>query len=84
MSRFRRPPGVADLTAFERDVLDFESQWWAHGKKSDAIVERFGMKPSTYYVKRAEIVARAEALAYAPITVRRLRRTNAKKKVRRD
>lgn len=42
------------------------------------------MKPSTYYVKRAEIVARAEALAYAPITVRRLRRTNAKKKVRRD
>lgn len=66
---------MAELNAFERAVLDFESQWWAHGKKSDSIVERFKMKPSTYYARRAEIVARPEALAYAPITVRRLRRT---------
>lgn len=70
---------MAELNAFERDVLDFESQWWAHGKKSEAIVERFKMKPSTYYVRRSEIVARPEALAYAPITVRRLRRTNTRK-----
>lgn len=74
-----RPACVGELTAFDRDVLDFESQWWAHGKKSEAIVERFKMKPSTYYVKRAAIVARPEALAYAPVTVRQLRRTNKRR-----
>ena len=70
---------MAALTAFERDVLDFESRWWAYSKKSDAIVEHFRMKPSTYYVKRSEIVARPEALEYAPVTVRQLRRTNRPK-----
>ena len=73
---FGRESGVADLTPFEREILDFESHWWAHGKKSEAIVERFRMKPSTYYAKRAELVAKPEALEYAPITVRRLRRRN--------
>lgn len=69
---------MTELNAFEKEVLDFESLWWAHGKKSEAIVERFRMKPSTYYARRSEIVSRPEALAYAPITVRRLRRSNTK------
>lgn len=71
-----RVVSVAELTAFERDVLDFEGRWWAYAKKCDAIVEHFKMKPSTYYAKRSEIVARPEALEYAPITVRQLRRVN--------
>ncbi|MCX6394899.1 MAG: DUF3263 domain-containing protein [Propionibacteriales bacterium] len=68
-----------ELSTFEREILDFESRWWSHGKKSEAIVERFGLKPSTYYVRRSEIAARPEALAYAPVTVRRLRRSNRSK-----
>lgn len=74
-----RVVNVAELTAFERDVLDFEGRWWAYAKKCDAIVEHFKMKPSTYYLKRSEIIARPEALEYAPVTVRQLRRTNRAK-----
>lgn len=75
---------MAPLTAFEREILDFESHWWAHGKKSEAILQRFQMKPSTYYVRRSEVVARPEALEYAPITVRRLRRTKLRAKTTSD
>jgi hypothetical protein len=59
----------------ERDILDFERDWWrATVPKERAIRERFGLSSARYHQVLGGLLDRPEALAYDPMLVRRLRR----------
>lgn len=58
-----------------RALLDFERDWAAHdGHKGAAIRQRFGVTPARYYQLLGQAIDLPAALAYDPLTVRRLRR----------
>lgn len=66
----------------ERDqaLLDFERNWSAHaGHKDAAIRARFAISSARYYQLLNRLLARPGALAYDPLTVRRLRRRRAQR-----
>jgi hypothetical protein len=66
---------VMALTDRDRAILDFERSWWSEaGPKELAIRERFELSATRYYQILAELIDDAEALAYDPLVVRRLRR----------
>ena len=70
--RVGTPDGLSDR---EREVLDFERQWWLHaGVKEQEIRERFGVSATRYYQQLTALLDRPEALAHSPLLVRRLRR----------
>ncbi len=57
----------------DREMLDFEGQWFKHaGAKESQIRERFDCSPTAYYRRLNALLEDATALAYAPLTVRRL------------
>jgi Protein of unknown function (DUF3263) len=59
----------------ERDILDFERQWWKHpGAKEQAIRELFDMSSTRYYQILSRLIDRPEALEHDPMLVKRLRR----------
>jgi hypothetical protein len=63
------------LTGRDRDILDFERSWWREpGPKEVAIRARFDLSAGRYYQLLNELLDDAEALAYDPLVVRRLRR----------
>jgi len=63
------------LSPDERAVVDFERTWWQlPGRKNDEIRVRFGVSTSSYYRALHALLARPEAEAYDPLTVRRLRK----------
>lgn len=68
------------LTDEERAVLDLERSWWAGpgapATKSEAIAA-LGLSRAQYYARRDTAVERAEAEAYDPLVVRRVRRDKA-------
>jgi len=65
----------AELSAYERAVIDFESGWWLlPGRKNDEIRARFSISASSYYRTLQLLVERPEAMEYDPLTVLRLRR----------
>jgi hypothetical protein len=65
----------AGLTDSERDLLDFEKQWWRRpGAKEQAIRDRFGLSPTSYFQLLNALLDRPAALAYDPVLVNRLRR----------
>ena len=58
-----------------RQLLDFERDWAVHqGDKEGAVRERFGISAARYYQLLARLIDDEAALAYDPLTVRRLRR----------
>jgi hypothetical protein len=64
-----------ELTDHERAVIDFEREWWQlNSTKNAEIRERFSISTSSYYRALHVLVDRPEALAYDPLTVRRLRK----------
>jgi len=66
---------VADLTADELALLDFETQWWRQpGAKDEAIRLRFGTTPTRHYQRLSALLDRPEATAARPTVVARLRR----------
>lgn len=66
---------TAGLTDRERDILDFEQQWWRHpGAKEQAIRDRFGCTATRYYQLLNLLLDNPAALAAAPLLVGRLRR----------
>ena len=66
------------LTARERRVLDFERSWWKlPGPKDRDIHEQLGFSATLYYRVLREALDKPDALAYDPLTVRRLRRVRA-------
>ncbi len=59
----------------ERDILDFERDWWRSAvPKERAIRDRFGVSSARYHQVLGGLLDRPEALAYDPMLVRRLRR----------
>ncbi|MCL2783348.1 MAG: DUF3263 domain-containing protein [Propionibacteriaceae bacterium] len=66
-----------DHTLSDRDeaLLDFEATWWqAERPKDDEIRTRFGISTPRYYQQLNSLIDQPEALAYAPLLVKRLRR----------
>ncbi|GAB3987712.1 DUF3263 domain-containing protein [Actinoallomurus sp. NPDC050550] len=63
------------LTQRDREILDFERQWWKHaGAKEQAIRELFDMSSTRYYQILNQLIDRPEALEHDPMLVKRLRR----------
>jgi hypothetical protein len=59
----------------DRKVLDFEGSWWLFpGPKDRAIREYLEMSATRYYQAVRRLIDDDEAIAYAPMTVLRLRR----------
>ena len=69
---------MLDETA--RRTLDLESSWWRHaGTKDAAIRARFAEAPATYYRRLGRLLDDSEAVEYAPVLVRRLRRQRSRR-----
>ena len=65
----------ATLTDLESRILDFENQWWRYaGAKDSGIQERFGISAKEYYAALNNLIDREDALAAAPLLIKRLRR----------
>ena len=65
----------ASLSDLEIRILDFERSWWRYaGAKESAIKELFDLTPARYYQMLNNLIDRDDALATAPILVKRLRR----------
>ncbi|MDT0304205.1 DUF3263 domain-containing protein [Streptomonospora wellingtoniae] len=70
-----------ELDEREQRILAFERQWWKlEGSKEQAIREEFGFSPTRYYQLLNGLVDRPEALAFDPMTVKRLRRLRANRR----
>ncbi len=69
------PQAAASLSQRDREVLDFERQWWRYaGAKEQAIRELFDMSATRYYQVLNALLDRPDALAHDPMLVKRLRR----------
>ncbi len=65
----------ATLSDLEVRILDFERQWWKYaGAKDAAIKELFQISAKEYYELLNNLIDRPDALAAAPLLVKRLRR----------
>lgn len=73
-----QPSGDPDpdgLTRREKDILQFERQWWQYaGAKEQAVKDMFGLSPTRYYQVLNAVIDNPAALAHDPLLVRRLRR----------
>ncbi len=64
-----------ELSARDRDILDFErTSWRRPGPKEAAIREELGISSTRFYELLNELLDRAAALEYDPLTVKRARR----------
>ncbi len=69
------------LSDRDRAILDFERTWWTEpGPKELAIRERFDLSPTRYYQVLNELLDSAEAVAYDPLVVRRLRKSREQRR----
>ncbi|MCQ9333922.1 DUF3263 domain-containing protein [Corynebacterium phoceense] len=67
--------GMSSLSDLDAALLDFEAQApRAVGAKEAAIRERFDMSPVRYHQRLNRLLDSADALAYSPQLVGRLRR----------
>ena len=72
------------LSEIDERLLDFEASWWsATDNKEAAILERFGLSSPRYYQQLNALIDRPEALAYAPMLVKRLRRQRQRRQEKR-
>src|SRR5437868_6200236 len=73
--------GFADgqqLSERDREILEFERQWWKFaGAKEQAVREKFDMSSTRYYQVLNSLIDKPEALQHDPLLVRRLRRPRA-------
>ena len=66
------------LSPRDREILEFERQWWKYaGAKEQAVREKFDMSSTRYYQVLNALIDKPEALAADPLLVRRLRRLRA-------
>ena len=64
---------MGDLTDLEKQILDFEAKWWRDPSGKAAVIPaEFRLAVPRYYELLNEIVDKPEALAYAPVTSRRV------------
>lgn len=63
------------LTQRDRRVLEFEAMWWSYpGPKDVAIRDYLDMSATRYYQVLRRLMDNADAMAFDPMTVRRLQR----------
>ncbi len=63
------------LSDLEVRILDFERQWWKYaGAKDSAIKELFQISAKEYYELLNNLIDRPDAMAAAPLLIKRLRR----------
>lgn len=62
------------LTDADRAALDLESCTWVHHvARDEAIRTRLGVSPTRHYQRIVRLIDDPDAIAYAPVTVSRLR-----------
>ena len=67
--------GSGELDDREREILDFERQWWKYaGAKEQALRDLFDLSATRYYQILNALIDRPEAEAHDPMLVKRLRR----------
>jgi len=72
------------LSKRDKAVLDFERSWWlVPGPKDRAVQEHLGMSAGRYYQILRDLLEDPEAMAYDPLTVRRLLKVRAERSRRR-
>ena len=75
-----QPDESGRLSERDRNILDFERQWWKYaGAKESAVREKFDMSSTRYYQVLNALIDREDALAYDPLLVKRLRRLRAQR-----
>ncbi|MCY4164030.1 MAG: DUF3263 domain-containing protein [bacterium] len=63
------------LTNRDKLILDFERTWWQQtGSKEAAIRKHLELSTTRYYQILSELLEDANAMAYDPLVVRRLRK----------
>ena len=74
-----------ELSERDREILNFERQWWKYaGAKEQAVREKFDMSSTRYYQVLNALIDRPEALEADPLLVRRLRRLRASRQRQRS
>ena len=67
-----------ELSERDREILEFERQWWKYaGAKEQAVREKFDMSSTRYYQVLNSLIDKPQALEADPLLVRRLRRLRA-------
>lgn len=64
------------LTEREQAILDLEQQWWSTAAGKEDAIRSMGLSPVRYYQLLNRLLATERAVAYAAVTVNRLRRIN--------
>lgn len=82
---FHDDPATVDaLDERDREVLDFEREWWRYaGAKEQAIRERFELSTTRYYQLLNELIDDERAESYDPMLVKRLRRMRTARQAKR-
>lgn len=73
------------LSTRDREILDFEDNWWAapQGKEAE-IVERFAISSAVYHQILNRLLDDPAALAHKPLLVKRLRRLRSARREHRS
>ncbi|HLS44790.1 MAG TPA: DUF3263 domain-containing protein [Ornithinicoccus sp.] len=78
--RFDGDDATVGLTDRDRQIIDFERQWWKYaGAKEQAIKDLFDMSATRYYQLLNRLIDAPEALEHDPMLVKRLRRMRAQR-----
>ena len=71
-------PESSELSERDREILNFERQWWKYaGAKEQAVRDLFGMSATRYYQVLNALIDSPAALQADPMLVKRLRRVRA-------
>jgi hypothetical protein len=66
------------LSERDREIIDFERQWWKYaGSKETAIKELFDLSSTRYYQVLNALIDDPAAIAYDPMLMKRLARMRA-------
>ena len=71
---------TTSLSERDRQILDFEHQWWKYaGSKEQAVKDLFDLSPTRYYQILNQLIDSEDALAHDPMLIKRLRRQRARR-----
>lgn len=66
------------LSERDREILDFEREWFLHvGAKDRVVRERFGISATRYYQILNELLDSPDAMTEDPMLIKRLQRQRA-------
>ncbi|MGO0575387.1 DUF3263 domain-containing protein [Ornithinimicrobium panacihumi] len=79
-TRVQDAAAPSTLTDRDRQILDFEHQWWKYpGSKEQAVKDLFDLSPTRYYQLLNQLIDNDDALAHDPMLIKRLRRQRARR-----